>query len=160
MRLPGPAPAAAFDVLDRPPGYFNLHPDISLNFQLNRWMAWMTPQALPDVTQTASRVRGYTDFTTAFLALGDRLLADDRRLDAALCYRAGDFFLPPGDERRSGARGKFVDLIRDVYGIGPEHIAAVPYPGGTLPGYRVGLRPRGRWSSSAASTATSRSSCR
>ncbi len=44
-RVSAAPPAAAFDVLDRRPGYFNLHPGISLRFQLNRWLAWMTPQA-------------------------------------------------------------------------------------------------------------------
>jgi hypothetical protein len=33
-----------------------------LDFQLNRWLAWMTPQALPDVAAAAARVRGYADF--------------------------------------------------------------------------------------------------
>lgn len=93
--VPVPQQPVPFDVLDRLPGYYDLHPDISLNFQLNRWLAWMTPQALPDVMQTASRVRGYADLTTAFLALADRLLAEGRRLDAALCYRAAEFFSHP-----------------------------------------------------------------
>jgi hypothetical protein len=33
------------DVLDRPPRYHKLHDDVSVNFQLNRWLSWMTPQA-------------------------------------------------------------------------------------------------------------------
>ncbi len=135
--------SALVDVLDRPPGYHDLHPDVSLNFQLNRWLAWMTAQALPDVTRIAARVRGYADVTTAFLALGDRLLADGRRLDAALCFRAAEFFLPPDDERRARARRSFIDLIRGVYGIGPECITAVPYPGGVLPAYRFGMPDKG-----------------
>lgn len=140
---PVPPPAVPFDVLDRSPGYHDLHPDVSLNFQLNRWLAWMTPQALPDVAETAAQVHGYAEFTAAFLTLGDRLLTDGRRLDAALCYRAAEFFLPPRAGRRADARHRFVDLIRGVYGIRPEHIAAVPYPGGALPAYRFGPPDKG-----------------
>jgi len=95
------------------------------------------------VARTAARIRGYEDFTTAFLALGDRLFDGGRHLDAALCYRAAEFFLPPGDERRAGARRRFVDLVRDVYGIGAQHCAVVPYPGGALPAYRFGTPNRG-----------------
>jgi len=102
------------------------HDDVSINFQLNRWLGWMTPQALPEVASIASHIYGYADFTSAFLELGDRLLTEGRRLDAAFCYRAAEFFLLPGDERKAPARQRFVELVRDVYGIGPEHMASVP----------------------------------
>ncbi len=87
-RVPAPAPAVAFGVLARPAAYCDLHPDVSLSFQLDHWPAWTTSQALPDVAATASRVGGYADFTAAFLALADRLPADERRLDAGV--------VPPG----------------------------------------------------------------
>jgi hypothetical protein len=93
-------------------------------FQLNRWLAWMTPQALPDVAAAAARVRGYANFTGTFLDLGDRLLAEGRRLDAAFCNRAAEFFLKPSDERKAEARRRFVKLVRDVYRIGPQHMAS------------------------------------
>ena len=136
-------PAVPFDVLDRQAGFYDLHPDVSLNFQLNRWLAWMTPQALSDVTTTAAQVHGYAQFSTAFLELADRLFAAGRQLDAALCYRAAEFFLAPGDGRRANARRRFVELIRGVYGIRAEDIIAVPYPGGVLPAYRFGSPHRG-----------------
>jgi len=75
--------AAVPGVLDRPPGYRRLHPDRSLNSRLKPWLTSMTPSALLDVVELASRVRGYADFTSEFLTPGDRLLAEDRRLDAA-----------------------------------------------------------------------------
>jgi hypothetical protein len=79
-----PAPAVAFDVLDRPAGSFDLHPDVSLSFQLNHWLAGTTSRALPDVAATASRVRGYADFTAASLAPADRFPPGARRLDAGV----------------------------------------------------------------------------
>lgn len=141
--LPIPPVGGAPDVLDRPPAYLRLHPDISLNFQVNRWLAWMTPAALPDVTEIASRVHAYADFTRDFLQLGDRYAAKGRQLDAALCYRAAEFFLLPGDDRRAPARGRFLELIRSAYGVGPEYLATVPYDGAVLPAYRFGNPSRG-----------------
>jgi hypothetical protein len=55
--VPAPRPVGIPDVLDRPPGYRQLHPDVSVNFQLNRWLGWMTPQALPEVAAAAARTR-------------------------------------------------------------------------------------------------------
>ena len=103
----------------------------------------MTPLALPDVATVATSVRGYADFTIAFLELGDRLLAEGRRLDAAFCYRAAEFFLKPSDERKAHARRRFVELVRDAYGICPQHMASVPFEQGVLPAYRFGEPPRG-----------------
>ena len=138
-----PQPRIAGDALDKPPAYHALHPNTSLNFQLNRWLAWMTPQALPDVAAAAASVRGYADFTSAFLDLGDRLLVEGRRLDAAFCYRAAEFFLKPSDERKAKARRRFVELVREVYGIGPQHMASVPFEQGALPANRFGEPRRG-----------------
>lgn len=136
-------PVGAPNVFDRPPAYRTLHTDVSLNFQLNRWLAWMTPDAVSDVAGVATRVRGYADFTKEFLALGDRLLADGRRLDAALCYRGAEFFLLPGDARKAPARERFLALIRGVYGIDPRQVVAVPYEAGSLPTDRFGEPARG-----------------
>jgi pimeloyl-ACP methyl ester carboxylesterase len=143
LMAPRPPAPAAVDVLAQPSGYHDLHPDGSVNLELNRWLSWMTPQALPDVAEAAAGVRGYADFTAAFLELAERLLAEGRELDAALSYRAAGFYLLPGDERRTAARRRFVDLIRRVYGVGEEHRAAVPYPDGPLPTYRFGEPDRG-----------------
>ena len=141
--VPVPEPIGGLDVLDRPPGYRELYPEVSVNFQMNRWLGWMTPEALPDVTKVAAGARGYENLTSSFLALADLLLAEQRTLDAAFCFRAADFFLLPGDERRAPSRRRFVDLVRQAYGIGPEHVTSVPYPGGELPAYRFGPREKG-----------------
>lgn len=61
----------------------------------------MTLEALPEVAKVAAEVRGYASLTTSFLLLGDRLVEERRLLDAAFCYRAAEFFLLPGDERRA-----------------------------------------------------------
>jgi len=81
----------------------------------------MTPEALPEVAKVAAEVRGYARLTTSFLLLGDRLVEERRLLDAAFCYRAAEFFLLPSDERRAPARQRFVNLVRQAYGILPPH---------------------------------------
>jgi hypothetical protein len=122
--VPAPRPVGIPDVLDRPPGYHRLHPNVSVNFQLNRWLGWMTPPALPEVAAAAAGARGYPELTSAFLDLGDRLLTQGRRLDAAFCYRAAEFFLLPGDERRALATLGTLYLALEPDGIAHAFAAA------------------------------------
>jgi len=79
----------------------NLHLDVSINYQLNRWLSAMTSQALTDVAEAAARVSNYDQFTGEFLALAGKLLGQGRRRDAAFC-------LPPGDERKTPTRTRFL----------------------------------------------------
>lgn len=68
------------NVLEKRPGFYALYPDVSVNFQLNRWLAWMTPEALPDVAKVAAEARGYANLTTSFLLLADRVVQERRLL--------------------------------------------------------------------------------
>jgi hypothetical protein len=142
--VPAPRPVGMPNVLDQPPGYRQLHPDVSVNFQLNRWLGWMTPQAVPDVAAAAAHARDYADLTSAFLHLADRLLSEERRLDAAFCYRAADFYLLPGDQRRVLARRRFLELVRGVYAIGPQHMNEVPMTEAGCPPTASARPARGR----------------
>jgi len=138
-----PQPLMKEDVLNKPPAFRALHPNVSVNFQLNRWLNWMTPCAVQDVAAVAAHANDYPALAREFLALGDRLLLQDRVLDAAFSYRAAEFFLVTGDERKVPTRRRFVELLRGIYGIRPEHRAAVPYEKGSLPVYRFGTPTKG-----------------
>ncbi len=120
------AAIASVDALNRPPRFVNLHPDVSINYQLNRWLSAMTPQALSDVAEVAARVSTYEEFTGEFLALGDKLLAQGRQRDGAFCLRAAEFFMPAEDKRKTPTRTRFLELVREVYGISPDQYASAP----------------------------------
>lgn len=56
-------------------GIHHLHDDVSINFQLNRWVAWTGWAALPDIRSIAGQL---TDFATSrrlFLQLAETALA-------------------------------------------------------------------------------------
>lgn len=40
------------DPLARPSEYRPQHPDLGMNFHLNRWLTWMTPEAVDDVARS------------------------------------------------------------------------------------------------------------
>ena len=85
-------------------GWLELHPDPSLNFQLNRWLAHGGERWLADVRPVLSSLRGYDIWRDTFIALGNRAEREGRPLDAALHLRAAEFFMIPGDPRKTPTR--------------------------------------------------------
>src|SRR5277367_1159687 len=71
-----------------PVGYYPLHPNVSLNFQLNRFYGWANDeQMLGEIRAAAPRISSYEDWTREMLELSDKALAADRPLPAAYYAR-------------------------------------------------------------------------
>ncbi|MFZ0905361.1 MAG: hypothetical protein WAN71_16120, partial [Mycobacterium sp.] len=51
-----------------PIGYRRFHRDVSINFQCNRWVQWIGPSAIDEVTDLASRANTDPELIDAFLA--------------------------------------------------------------------------------------------
>ena len=119
-----------------PVGYHHFHDDRSLNFQCNRWVQWIGPSAIAEVTELAARCASYPDWIGGFLKLSDAARNAERRLAAAYYDRAAEFFMRSDDPRRSRVRDRFVHAMRRLYDVAPDH---VPYDTGALPAYD--LRP-------------------
>ncbi len=96
-------------------GWCTLHPDVSLNFQLNRWLAYGGEQWLDDVMPILPSLTNYDAWRDEFLALGDRAEADGRTLHAALHLRAAEFFMVATDPRKAKTRGRLLALSRQSY---------------------------------------------
>jgi pimeloyl-ACP methyl ester carboxylesterase len=119
-----------------PVGYHRFHPDVSINFQCNRWVQWIGPSAIDEVTELASRANTYPELIDGFLALAERARATDRAVAAAYYDRAAEFFIPATDPRRPAARARFLQAMRSAYGVTPD---LIPFGSGCLPAYD--LRP-------------------
>jgi pimeloyl-ACP methyl ester carboxylesterase len=118
-------------------GYHHFHDDPSLNFQCNRWIQWIGPSAIAEVTELAARCHTYPEWIDGFLGLAETARQADRRLASAYYDRAAEFFMRPDDPRRPAARKRFVQTMRTLYDIVPD---AVPYAGSALPA--IDLRPQ------------------
>ena len=116
-------------------GWLDLHPDASLNFQLNRWLAYGGESWLADVRPALEGLKGYDAWRGAFLALGELALGAARPLDAALHLRTAEFFMVPGDSRKAKVRLQLTALLRDAYGVTLADRRDVPFAGGTLPAF-------------------------
>lgn len=121
-----------------PIGYHDLHPDISINFQLNRFYGWVgNDSMLIEMRQAASGVHDYPTFTKTFLNLGEMALAQHETLKGAYYLRLAEFFLSTKDPRKQPTRQRFVGLILDHFQIPGSAYSRVHFESGWLPAYRL-----------------------
>jgi len=67
-----------------PVGYYSFHPNVSLNFQMNRFWNWVgDQQMLDELKAVGTRIKNYDDWAREMSALSDSSLAAGRRLPAA-----------------------------------------------------------------------------
>jgi hypothetical protein len=128
-----------------PVGYHPLHPNVSLNFQLNRFHGWANEELmLKEMRTAAPRIADYADSTREMLALSDTALSAGRHLPAAHYARAAQFFLRPDDPRYAPARQRFLDNAETGNGVTAADRHQVPYGATRLTAYRFTPdRPRG-----------------
>jgi alpha-beta hydrolase superfamily lysophospholipase len=134
------------EILGRfPVGYHELHPNVSLNFQLNRFYGWANDgKMLDEIRAAAPRISSYDDWTREMLQLSDNALGAGRLLPAAYYSRGAQFFLDPNDPRYEPAFQRFLDNVLAGNGVTEDHHHLVPYQGTHLSAYRFTPdRPRG-----------------
>lgn len=128
-----------------PIGYYTLHPNVSFNFQLNRFYGWANDeQMLEELRQVTPRISSYDDWTREMLELSDKALAAGRILAAAYYSRGAQFFLDPGDPRYKPAFQRFLDNVLKGNGVTADDHHLVPYQQTQLSAYRfTPAQPRG-----------------
>jgi pimeloyl-ACP methyl ester carboxylesterase len=116
-------------------GYYDhLHPDPSINFQMNRWISYLGTSALEDMQGIASRLLDYPSYRREFLALAEKALSEGRSLHAAYYFRSAEFFMRQDDPLRSPTRRKFLNLLWEKVGVNESVRFAIPYKDGNLNG--------------------------
>src|ERR1700733_1739158 len=119
-----------------PIGFHRFHSDVSINFQCNRWVQWIGPSAIDEVAELAEHADTYPELIEGFLGLAEEARNADRALAGAYYDRAAEFFMTATDPRRPGARGRFLQAMRTIYGVTPD---LIPFGSGSMPAYD--LRP-------------------
>jgi len=121
-------------------GYYDdLHPEPSINFQMNRWISYLGASALEDMQDIAPRLSGLSSYRQEFMALAEKALSKGRNLHAAYYFRSAEFFMRQDDPAKIPTRKKFLTLLWEKYKIGENDRIAIPYKDGNvtglLPGY-------------------------
>ncbi|UKA68458.1 alpha/beta fold hydrolase [Arthrobacter sp. FW306-05-C] len=117
-------------------GYHDLHPDPTLNYQMNRFSDGSDEMAR-EMAAAALRIHNYTDYTRTFLGLSDAAYSAHRVLHSALYLRSAEFFMGPHDARKAPARRTFIERMRDSFHVTESSYHLIPYRDGDLAGYRL-----------------------
>ena len=141
MNAPGLRPCLAVPATTFPVGYYSLHPNPSMNFQMNRWFGWVgEPDMLEEMRWVAPRIVTYSDWKREFIALAELAAEQGRVLKAGFYWRSAEFFMRADDPERKQARKRFLEAVRSRYGLELGERHAVPYADGhargVLPAYR------------------------
>jgi alpha-beta hydrolase superfamily lysophospholipase len=128
-----------------PVGYYSLHPNTALNFQLNRFYGWTNDQQmLSEMRAAAPSISSYTDWIREMLELSDKALAAGRPLAAAYYSRGAQFFLDTDDPRYGPALERFLDNALAGNGVAADDHHLIPYQETQLSAYRfTPAQPRG-----------------
>lgn len=83
-----------------PVGYYSFNPNVSLNFQMNRFWNWVGgTEMLEELKAVGTRIKTYDDWAREMFALSESALTANRRLPAAYYAKMATFFLPPDNQR-------------------------------------------------------------
>ena len=116
-------------------GYYDhLHPEPSINFQMNRWISYLGTSALEDMQGIAPRLSDFSSYRREFLALAEEALSEGRNLHAAYYFRSAEFFMRQDDPLKVPTRNKFLSLLWEKYGLNERDRLAIPYKDGNING--------------------------
>lgn len=125
------------DVPGFPVGYYQLHPDRSLNWQMNRNYNWVNDDSMLEEMRAASpNIHSYADYRREFMTLAEKALAVGQDFKAAYYLRAAEFFMWPSDPDKQPTRARYLFLVREHYGLSTSDVIGIPYEHGLLPAYR------------------------
>jgi hypothetical protein len=108
-------------------GWYELHPDVSLNFQLNRWAATGGPDWIADVRPELPSLHDYDSWRDTFIRLSENAAAQGRILHAALHFRSAEFFMLATDPHKEPLRRRLIALFGEAFGVssGAHHEVTV-----------------------------------
>ncbi len=120
-----------------PVGYHPLHPNVSLNFQMNRFWNWVgDQQMLGELQEAGKQIANYDDWARVMFELSDTSMTAGRRLPAAYYAKMAIFFLEASDQRVKPAFQRFNDNVLTENGVTADDTHQVPYQGRELTAYR------------------------
>jgi pimeloyl-ACP methyl ester carboxylesterase len=117
-------------------GFYNIHPNIGLNYQMNRFFDG-SQQMLNEMREVTPRIHNYADYIREFLALSEKAYLQNRLLHAAWYLRSAEFYMFPKDERKNGGRLHFIKLMKEYYNVQETQHFNIPYGNTTMSSYRL-----------------------
>ncbi|OCA99116.1 alpha/beta hydrolase [Clostridium beijerinckii] len=121
-----------------PIGFYNdLHPDFSINFQMNRFYNWSNDEdMLKEMREISPSIHNYEEYISKFLELSEKSLKQGNKLKAAYYLRGAEFYIKESSPQKHNCRKRFISLMQEHYNIEENQYFKVPYENGFLSTYR------------------------
>jgi alpha-beta hydrolase superfamily lysophospholipase len=117
--------------------YDDLHPDFSVNFQMNRCYNMTNDDAmLKEMIEVSPSIHNYEEFIQKFLELYNKALTEGNTLKASYYLRTAEFYMTANHPQKQNYRKQFISLMQEYFNISDEQPYIVPYENGFLPTYR------------------------
>lgn len=87
--------------------------------------------------KVAPKIKDFDDWKRELVAIADEAYSEGRTLNAAMYYRAAEFFVLPDDPDKEILYDKFIELIYDVYKNLADLKVEIPYENSYLPAYHL-----------------------
>ncbi|AIQ69682.1 alpha/beta hydrolase [Paenibacillus graminis] len=114
-----------------------LHPEFSINFQMNRFYSWTNDsEMLEELRSAAPDIHSYAELIEIYLKLGQQAVAADKKLKAANYLRGAEFYMPEDHPLKHTSRQQFIALARTHYHVEDKQHFDISYGKGFLSAYR------------------------
>jgi len=91
-------------------GYHNFHKKQVYNFQLNRFYSSGYAR-FEDMLEAGKNIKKYEDWKPEMIRIADKALRESRLINAAIYYRAAEFYTLPKDPDKELLHDKFNELF-------------------------------------------------
>jgi hypothetical protein len=91
-------------------GYHKFHQKQVYNFQLNRFYSSGYAK-FEDMVEAGNNIKNYEDWKPEMVRIADKALKESRLINAAIYYRAAEFYTLPKDPDKEFLHDKFNELF-------------------------------------------------
>ena len=99
---------------DLPVGYFDFHKKQIFNFQFNRWHS-IGFARYEDMIEAGKRINSFSDWKKVLIEIAEKSEAEGRLKNAAIYYRAAEFYITQKDPDKLKFYDKFIELFYKVF---------------------------------------------
>jgi len=119
-----------------PVGFHKFHKKQIYNFQLNRFYSSGYAR-FEDMLEAGKNIKKYEDWKSEMVRIADKALRENRLINAAIYYRAAEFYTPSQDSDKELLYDKFIKLFHKTFKDDNIQRFDIPYEGSFLPAIRV-----------------------
>jgi pimeloyl-ACP methyl ester carboxylesterase len=122
-----------------PVGYFDFHKKQIYNFQYNRWYS-VGFARYEDILDISKRINSFGDWKIVWIQHAEKAETEGRLKNAAIYYRAAEFYITQDDPDKIKFYDKFIELFYKVFKDDKLESFKVPYENSHLHAFIVPVK--------------------